>query len=64
MEKNANPKQSTEWIKIYPSYLDKTIKKSEGRKMGSEFCVENPMIRELYVICKSFNLEVVAEDVI
>ena len=61
MEKNA--KQSTEWIKIYPNYLDKTIKKSEGRKMGSQFCVENPTIKELYVICKSMNFEVNVEDV-
>ena len=64
MEKCSNPNQTNEWIKIYPIYLDRTIKKSEGRKLGNEFCVENPMIRELYVICKSLNLEVIAEDVI
>ena len=55
--------QLKEWTKIYPIYLDSAIKKSEGRKLGSQYCVENPTIKELYVILKSMNLEVVAEDV-
>lgn len=61
MEKNAKP--VNEWIKIYPIYLDKAMKKTEGRKLGKEFCVENPNIKELYVILKSMNFEVVAEEV-
>merc|ERR1711957_507616 len=43
-------------------YLDKAMKKSEGRKLGTQYCVENPSIKELFVICKNFNLETVAED--
>ena len=61
MEKDSN--KSKEWIKIYPIYLDKAMKKSEGRKLGTQYCVENPSIKELFVICKNFNLETVAEDV-
>jgi len=51
------------WIKIYPIYIDKSLKRSEGRKVADEFAVENPNIKELYTIIKSLSLECLAENV-
>ena len=39
------------WVKIYPSYIDKGIKHSEGRKVSSEIAVENPTINEIFLLC-------------
>ena len=58
-----NKTLTKDWTKIYPIYLDKAMKKSEGRKMSVNLCVENPTIKELYLVLKSLNFEVIAEDV-
>jgi signal recognition particle subunit SEC65 len=39
------------WIKIYPSYLDKDLKCSEGRKISSNIAVSNPNTKEIFVVC-------------
>ena len=39
------------WVKIYPSYLDKNIKHSEGRKVPNDVAVENPTSREIFFDC-------------
>ena len=39
------------WVKFYPSYIEKTLKHSEGRKINSEIAVENPTIKEIFAIC-------------
>jgi signal recognition particle subunit SEC65 len=39
------------WVKIYPSYLDKDIKCSEGRKIPLEIAVSNPNTKEIFVVC-------------
>ena len=52
------------WIKIYPIYIDKDMKRSEGRKMPTEFSVEAPTAKEIHSLMKSINLESVMEYVI
>ncbi len=39
------------WIKIYPSYIDKGLKCSEGRKVSASIAVDNPNIKEIFVVC-------------
>lgn len=59
----SNDKMIKTWIKIYPIYIDKGMKRSEGRKVADEFSVENPSIKEIFAIVKSINLECFAENV-
>ena len=40
MENKDNLKKK--WVKIYPSYIDKGLKVSEGRKVSNTIAVENP----------------------
>lgn len=39
------------WVKIYPTYLDKTLKVSEGRKVANTLAVETPTLQEIAEIC-------------
>lgn len=39
------------WVKVYPSYIDKTLKYSEGRRVASTIAVESPNIKEIFIIC-------------
>jgi len=39
------------WIKFYPSYIDKNLKHSEGRKISNENSLENPTCLEIFKIC-------------
>ena len=41
------------WVKVYPIYIDKNFKLSEGRKTGLLSSVENPSIEDIYRICSS-----------
>jgi signal recognition particle subunit SRP19 len=41
------------WIKIYPSYIDKELKHSEGRKVSNELAIEKPSAHEIYTILKN-----------
>ena len=50
-----------EFIKIYPNYIDKDMKISEGRKINSEISVSNPHIKEIYYVCKNLGFECVME---
>jgi signal recognition particle subunit SEC65 len=59
----TNDKIMKTWIKIYPIYVDKGMKRSEGRKVADEFAVPNPTLKEIFAIVKSINLECSAEDV-
>jgi signal recognition particle subunit SEC65 len=40
-----------QWVKVYPSYIDKALKHSEGRKISATLAVENPNIKEIFAIC-------------
>ena len=44
--------EEKKYVKIYPIYMDKTIKYSEGRKINIELCVENPRAKDIYRICE------------
>lgn len=39
------------WIKVYPNYIDKAIKHSEGRKVSNAFAVESPSAKEIFGVC-------------
>ena len=51
MESESNTSKS--WIKIYPSYIDKELKHSEGRKVSSELAIEKPNVIEIYSVLKN-----------
>ena len=53
MEKNENSKM----IKIYPNYLDKGLKYSEGRKVAVSLSSTNPLIEEIGNIVSSLKLD-------
>ena len=56
MESNQTIQKT--WIKIYPSYIDKDLKQSEGRKVSALYAVDKPTVPEIYVICRDiFGLE-------
>jgi signal recognition particle subunit SEC65 len=62
MESNESLKKS--WVKVYPSYIDRTLKCSEGRKLASSLAVENPNIAEIFIVCAEFLKLDSAQDVI
>ena len=39
------------YVKVYPVYIDKTLKYSEGRKINKEICTENPRAKDIYRVC-------------
>ena len=49
MENNEALKKK--YIKIYPSYIDKQLKHSEGRKVPLSIAVENPLSSEINAVC-------------
>lgn len=40
------------WVKVYPSYIDKGLKHSEGRRVSAVYAVDKPTVHEIYIICK------------
>ena len=40
-----------QWVKVYPTYIDKALKHSEGRKIACDIAVENPTTKEIFAIC-------------
>lgn len=42
---------------IYPVYFDKTRSRAEGRRVGVENAVENPLAREVVAACMTLGLE-------
>lgn len=49
------PKQ---WQCLYPVYFDKTRSRAEGRKVGSELAVENPLARDILDAVQMLGLRV------
>jgi len=65
VDKDTKIKIQKNWIKIYPIYLDKNFKYSEGRKTSVLSSVDNPTIEEIFKICSvNFKLNCKAEPVI
>jgi signal recognition particle subunit SRP19 len=52
------------FIKIYPIYIDKQLKHSEGRKVPLSDAVENPLAEEIQAVCvKILGLDTIREKV-
>ena len=49
MESSENLEKK--WIKIYPIYIDKALKYSEGRKVSLAHAAENPTAKDIYTVC-------------
>lgn len=51
------------WVKVYPIYIDKAIKLSEGRKVSQALGIENPTVNDINAVCTQFlNLKSKIED--
>ena len=53
-EKEEQPKLTEEekkYVKVYPIYIDKEMKYTEGRKINKEFCVEKPDSLSIHRVC-------------
>ncbi|KFY16235.1 hypothetical protein V492_01483 [Pseudogymnoascus sp. VKM F-4246] len=46
---------------LYPVYFDKNRSRAEGRRVGKELAVENPMAREIVNACGRLRLETLFE---
>ena len=53
------------WIKVYPIYVDKALKLSEGRRVKIESGCEKPTAKDVFTVCSNFlGLECKVEPVI
>ncbi len=57
----ADAEKHKKWQCIYPVYFDKTRSRAEGRRVGRELAVENPLAREIVDAVQSLGLNVVFE---
>ncbi len=46
---------------LYPIYFDKTRSRAEGRRVGLEMAVENPLARDIVAACGRLRLETLFE---
>lgn len=46
---------------IWPEYINKNIKLSDGRKISKKYAIEKPNITELYEVAKILNLSPIIE---
>ena len=44
--------EEKKYVKVYPIYIDKALKYSEGRKINKELCVENPRAKDISKVCE------------
>ena len=56
-EKEEEPKETKlteeekKYVKVYPIYIDKEVKYSEGRKINTELCIEKPDCMLIQRVC-------------
>ena len=56
-EKEEEPKETKlteeekKYVKVYPIYIDKEVKYSEGRKINAELCIEKPNCMLIQRVC-------------
>ena len=43
--------EEKKYVKVYPIYIDKNVKYSEGRKINLEKCVEKPNSLDISKVC-------------
>ena len=42
------------WVKVYPIYIDKEVKISEGRKVNLKDSTEQPTVKAIYQVVTEF----------
>ena len=50
-EETKLTEEEKKYVKVYPIYMDKGVKYSEGRKINIDLCVENPKAKEIFRVC-------------
>ncbi|MDH5806338.1 MAG: signal recognition particle subunit SRP19/SEC65 family protein [Candidatus Methanomethylicaceae archaeon] len=50
-----------EYIVIWPSYINSSLSRNEGRKVSKKIAVESPSIEEILNACKELGLDVLIE---
>lgn len=61
MERLRTPDEQKRWRIIYPAYINKRLKISEGRKIPSEHCVMDPLVTEIAEVCQALKFPCVIE---
>ena len=51
VEETKLTEEEKKYVKVYPIYIDKKVKYSEGRKINAELCVENPNSLVIQRVC-------------
>jgi signal recognition particle subunit SRP19 len=59
--KQYDPSKSKRWICLYPIYFDSAKTRAEGRRVGKEQAVENPLARQIAAAVAEQGLNVVFE---
>jgi signal recognition particle subunit SEC65 len=63
MESIKDYSKEKNWIKVYPIYIDKNTKLSEGRKVAIKYAVEQPVSSDIYqALTKILNLPCKLEE--
>ena len=52
---------SSRWVVIYPTYIDSTLKISQGRKISVDKCVTKPNAMEIFESVKNTGLQTCIE---
>eukprot|EP00948_MAST-09A_sp_MAST-9A-sp1_P004274 g4274.t1 len=50
-----------DWHIIYPAYVDKELKRSQGRRVALTDACENPTIQDIYSLCAKLKVEAIME---
>lgn len=50
----SEEKMMKKWIKVYPIYIDKSVKLAEGRKVSQLLGIENPTVNDINAVCTQF----------
>ena len=63
MESTRDYSNEKNWIRIYPIYIDKDVKLSEGRKVSINYSCEQPSSSDIYqALTKILNLPCKLEE--
>ena len=52
VEETKLTEEEKKYVKVYPIYIDKNLKCSQGRKISSQSCTENPKVKDIEKVCK------------
>ena len=51
VEETKLTEEEKKYVKVYPIYIDKKVKYSEGRKINAELCIEKPNCMLIQRVC-------------